>query len=124
MSEITLRENGVAKPFDTIETDFPSRAFLQGYLSIYHCANKLFRNSDIGLDLKDYANGTTLFGFDLTPDQNEGSHFGLLREGKLSLDVKLSESLKESVTLVCYLVYDSVLEMDKDRNVYYSGGAD
>ena len=68
--------------------------------------------------LKDYFNGTTLYAFDLTLDQNEGSHFALIREGKLSLDVKLKEALTESVTLVCYMVYESILEMDKDSNIF------
>ena len=125
VSEISLRENGTATPFESLEMDFKKGKYMQGYLSLLHCTGHLLQNEDIGIDPKnEYSTGRTLYGFNLTPDENDGGHFQLLREGKLSLDVKLSEATTESVTMICYLVYDSIMEIDRHGNVYYAGSAE
>lgn len=117
--EIKLRINGVAAQFESIELDFAKKKHFQGYISLITSVNKMFHDTDMGIDpVEDYANGMTLYGFDLTADEDMG-HFQLLKEGKLSLDIRLSSTVTESVTIVCYLSYDAIMEIDKQGIVYY-----
>ena len=44
--------------------------------------------------------------------------FNLVREGNLSIELKLKETSTESITVVCYLEYDSIIEIDSDRNIH------
>ena len=46
-------------------------------------------------------------------------NFNLIQEGNISLDIKLNKPHNTGITIVCYLEYDSVLEIDKDPNIYY-----
>ena len=121
VSEIKLRVNGETVQFEGLELDFAKKQHFQGYISLLTAANKLFHDSDIGIDpVEAYPNGMTLYGFDLTADEDMG-HFQLLKEGKLSLDLRLTDTVSESVTLLCYLCYDTVMEIDKEGIVYYGG---
>ena len=81
---------------------------------------RLFKNIDTGLNPHtDFSKGYALYAFDLTPDESESGAFNLIQEGNISLDIKLKRGHKEGITIVCYLEYDDVLEIDKDRNVHY-----
>ena len=62
--------------------------------------------------------GYTLYAYNLTADQSHGSVFNLVREGNLSIEIKLKEPSTESITIVCYLEYDSIIEIDSDRNIH------
>ena len=59
-----------------------------------------------------------MYAYNLAADQSHGSVFNLVREGNLSIEIKLKESSTESITIVCYLEYDSIIEIDSDRNIH------
>ena len=59
-----------------------------------------------------------MYAYNLTADQSHGSVFNLVREGNLSNEIKLKEPSTESITIVCYLKYGSIIEIDSDRNIH------
>ena len=62
--------------------------------SVLEQMQHLYHSSDMVIEpLKYYFNGTSLYAFDLTPDQNDGSHFALIREGKLSLEREIESNV-------------------------------
>ena len=117
---IILRKNGQPVPFQDIDLDFENDHFFEGYLSLLHGTGRLFKNINQGIQpLKDFKNGYAIYSFDLTPDHSDSGNFNLIQEGNISLDIKLNKPHNTGITIVCYLEYDSVLEIDKDRNIYY-----
>ena len=116
IQNLVLRVNNKAMPFENIEMDFEHGNVGQGYFVLLHGTNRLHRNKDADLTLADFKNGNTLFAFDLTPDMSN-SHFNLLKEGTVSLEIRLSQPCSDSVTIVVYSEYDNVISIDKDRNV-------
>ena len=117
---IILRKNGQPVPFQDIDLDFENDHFFEGYLSLLHGTGRLFKNINQGIQpLKDFKNGYAIYAFDLTPDHSDSGNFNLIQEGNISLDIKLNKPHNTGITIVCYLEYDSVLEIDKDRNIYY-----
>ena len=120
VSEVVLRLDGNPIPFETIKTDFARKCHLQGYLSLLQATGRLMGQN--GLDIhpfNDYPNGSALYGFDITPDFSESPTFNLLKEGKIGISISLNTPHDNSITLVCYLEYDTVLEIDKDRRIIY-----
>ena len=61
-----------------------------------------------------------LHGFDLSPDESDGSNFNLIKEGNLSLTLRLQKPAAESITIVCYMEFETILEIDRDRNIHYN----
>ena len=116
---IILRKNGQSVPFEQIDVNVDDNLVMQGYMALLQSTGRLFKNSSMDITLENFKNGHTLFGFDIAPDESSGNNFELQEEGRLSLEIKLARALQNSVTIIVYLEYDAVIEIDKDRNVYY-----
>lgn len=117
MQNVVLRINNTPVPFDNIEMNFTDGNVAQGYFVLLHGTNRMYHNQNTDITLADFKNGNTLFAFDLTPDMSN-SHFNLLREGTVSLEIKLREACDHSITIVVYSEYDNVISIDEQRNVY------
>ena len=72
-----------------------------------------------GLTRSDYRHGYTFFGFDLTPDQCDGPCFHLVQKGNLRIELHFRNALLNTVNVVVYAELESVLEIDKNRNIIY-----
>jgi hypothetical protein len=70
------------------------------------------------INRQEYAHGYTLFVFDISPDLCSGDHFNLLRSGNLVLDLTFDNSLQKAVTLIVYMEYDNMIEINKQRKVF------
>jgi hypothetical protein len=120
VSEIVLRQDGQPLPFEGIQTNFGMRCHLEGYLSLLQGTGRLSGDSSLYIHPRtDFLNGYALYCFDITPDFSESGAFNLLREGKLSLSISLRTASPTSITIVAYLEYDTILEIDGDRRVIY-----
>ena len=71
------------------------------------------------LTREEYRDGYTYFCFDLTPDQCDGPCFNLVQKGNLRLKFHFRAALQTTVNVVAYAEFESVLEIDKNRNVIY-----
>ena len=116
VGSVSLRVDGTAIPFETLKLNFENKEVGQGYFALLHSLNRLYKNEGLPFTLDDYCNGYALYGFDLTPDSGDCS-FSLVKEGTLSLDVKLSEPTTVAVSLVCLLQLDDIMEISQDQNV-------
>ena len=116
--KVVLRLNGMPMPFEELEMDFANDCFYQGYLSLLQGTGKLHEDQGFAISPSQYKHGFSLFAFDLTSDQSACGTFDLATEGKLSLDIKLHAASTSSITIIAYLEYDAIYEIDKEGNVY------
>ena len=115
MQNVVLRVNEKSVPYENIEMNFRERCAAQGYVTLLQGTNRLYQNHGMDLSYDDFLAGHTLLAFDLTPDLSN-SHCNLVQEGTVSLEIKLSEPTRVSVTMIVYAEYDNVITIDKDRN--------
>ena len=74
-------------------------------------------NRDIDLSQDDYVLSHT----DLTLDHKpELPVFYLLIEGTVNLECKLLETSSHCIVMVAYIEYDSVLNIDKDGQIFFN----
>lgn len=116
--KVVLRLNGMPVPFEELEMNFDNDCYYQGYLSLLQGTGKLHEDQGFAINPSQYKNGYSLFSFDLTSDQSACGTFDLATEGKLSLDIKLHSSSTKSITIIAYLEYDAIYEIDAQGNVY------
>lgn len=101
-----------------VKSDFQKGHYLQAYLSLFECCGVYFSDTGNGLTHDDYANGYTLMGFDLTEDLSASeNHWALPRQGSLRIDLQFAKPLVESVVVIVYGEFDSLIEIDKNRNI-------
>ena len=66
----------------------------------------------------DFENGFALYSVDLTPSLlDDNQLFELVKSGALRLEMKFTQPLQRSVTVVVWAELDSVIEIDRSRQV-------
>ena len=95
--------------------DFTKKNYLEGYLGLF----KNIREAPSDITYEEYGNGNSLFAFDLTPDLCSGEHYSLLKDGSLDVDITMENGFGESVTAYFYMEFDNIIEIDKDRRVFF-----
>ena len=121
VSMIGLRKNGQQYPFNTLNLDIPNDEYMMGYYTLMNATNMWLKDRNNALiPTRDFKKGYALFGFNLAPDDSIGGHFNLVREGNLSLDLRLRTGHNQSITIICYLEYDSIVEISSNRTVIYN----
>ncbi|KAI0209956.1 hypothetical protein LSAT2_005325 [Lamellibrachia satsuma] len=105
-----------AKPF---QPNFAENLFARSYASMFTSTGKIWQDEGNGLTRDEYRDGYTFFCFDLTPDQCDGPCFNLVQKGNLRLEFHFRAALRTTVNVVAYAEFESVLEIDKNRNVIY-----
>ena len=115
-SSVALRVDGIPLPFEALKLDFGTKNYGQAYTGLLHATNKLFKQDSLAFSLEDFGDGYTLFGFNLVPDGGECA-FSLVKEGSLSLDIKLGAATTEATTVICLLQFDDILHMNSNKEI-------
>jgi hypothetical protein len=119
LSEIAVYLDGQLHGLKPLKLNFGSGRFVAAYASLFGGTNKINRDEGNDISRSDYANGYTLFAYDLTPDLAEDDHLNLTRQGTVRLDLKFAEALAHTVTVVCYAEFHNVIEVDRNRTVVF-----
>ena len=103
-----------SKPF---QPNFQDDLFVRSYMNLFTSTGKIWQDEGNGLTRSDYRHGYTFFGFDLTPAQCDGPCFHLVKRGNLRIELHFRNALQTTVNVIAYAEFESVLEIDKSRNV-------
>ena len=99
--------------------DFAKRRYVRAYDAMFHAMNKSY--TDFGMDVTydDFKSGYALFCFDLTADGcgNTSNHLELSRQGSLRVKMQFDKPLPETINVICYGEFESVLEITNTREV-------
>lgn len=119
LNSISLEANGQMFPAQPLEPNFTgtSNNYIRSYLTIFSDTGKLFDDCGNDITREAYKKGFALWVFDMTPDQEEGHHMNLVKEGNLRLDMTFSEALTDTTTVLVYGEFDNVIEIDRARNI-------
>jgi len=100
-----------------LDFDYESNRCLRGYYTLFEGIDKpVFMNGN-DISRNEYPYGYTLYAFDISPDLCSGDHFNLLKTGSLVLDLAFSKNLEQPVTLIVYMEYDNMIEIDSARKI-------
>lgn len=99
--------------------DFVNGQYINSYLSLFSGTGKLGRDEGNFIDRIEYAEGYTLFAFDLSPDLAEDDHFNLMKQGGLRLVLKFAQALTTTISVIAYAEFENVIEIDRNRNIIY-----
>ncbi|GFU52043.1 uncharacterized protein F54H12.2 [Nephila pilipes] len=96
-----------------------SKNYSRSYMSLFTDLGRYHKDQDINISYNEYKDGYTLFAVDLTPDLSaDGMHTSILRNGNLTIDIKFSKALTETVNLLVYAEYRNTTEIDKIRSIF------
>ena len=121
LNKLVLYNDGERTPWNELKLDYKNGDFLQGYYTLFTGGDGIDGESGNGISRKDYLDGNVLFCFDLTPDQRAASvdHVSPERRGNLRIDLGFSSPLPKTVNLIALCEFDTILSIDKARNVSF-----
>ena len=99
--------------------DFREQKYMRAYNGLFHVLNKSYADSGSDITYSDFAEGYSLFCFDLTADGcgNSGSHFELAKQGNLRLKMHFENPLPNTINIIVYGEFESILEITNNREV-------
>ena len=66
----------------------------------------------------EFANGYSIFAFNLAPDSETGEHLNLLKTGTLHLSVQFSKAVSKTTQVLIFGEFQGVIELDRYRSVF------
>ena len=114
--EIAVYVNGktLSSP---LKLNFEQNEYLEAYRGLFITTGKINRDEGIGLTRKDFPNGYSLFGFDLSPALCNGGHQEPIKEGSLRINLEFAKALPNTVALILYAEFDNIIKVNKVRGV-------
>lgn len=119
VNNLNLVCNGVKVPAKALTPNFEGKNYIRSFYSVYSGTGSHYSDFSNQINRDNYPNGMTVYVHDLTPDMSAscGSHFNLVRTGNLRIELSFLTALDDSINLMLYGEWDSVLELDSHRVV-------
>ena len=118
---LALVVDGEQIPSTPYTPDFPNRLITREYMGYMEALNQLTSDTISGPS-KDGWYQQPIFGFNLAPDLSDGvqgsGHVNRIKRGSMRLELRFSIALMNTTTVLIYCEYDSLLQIDKNREVY------
>ena len=113
-----LTVNGENLPGKPLQLKFGVDSnYISAFQTLYAGTHKIFENQGNGITREEYANGYTLFVFDLTPDLCIGDHVQPIKNGNVSIECRFGTPLETAINIVVLGEFQSLIEIDANRNV-------
>lgn len=118
LNYLSLYVDGVQVPSKPLQPNFAENNFIQSYLTLFSGTGIHFLNQGNCISREDYKDGNMIHVFDLSPDlsSNDSTHWNLVKQGSIRIDLRFSQALAETVNAIVYMEFDTLLEIDASRN--------
>lgn len=118
LNYLALYIDGVQVPSKPLTPKFPDN-YIDAYHTLFSGSGVHFSNEGNCISRDSYVNGQTFYIFDLTSDlsANCNTHWNLVRQGAVRLEMRFDKVLSEAVNCIIYSEYDNILEIDSNRQI-------
>ena len=118
LNYISLYHQGSQIPAKGLRPDFAAGEFTRSYMTLFTGTNSAWSDVTSGISLLEYANGYTLFCFDLTPSLvHTHAAFEVSKAGPIRLECQFAEALSHPYVAIVYAETDGHVEITKTREV-------
>ena len=118
LKKLALYRDGVSVPGRPFTPDFANGKTLRSYMQLMRTFDYLNTDDSNGLTPQEFANGYTIYAFDLTADkQVTATHRQPITTRNLRLELKFEKDTPATINVLLYAVYDSMIEITQLRDV-------
>ena len=117
LTQLRVYLDGQQHSLIPMEPNFNTNNYITAYSNLFAGTGKLMKDKGTNIKREDFAGGYALYVFDLTADLAEEGHSNLMKHGNVCLDLKFGTALPNTINVIAYAEFESVLEIDKSRNV-------
>ena len=119
LNYLALFIDGAMVPSMALQPDYANKNYIEAYHTLFSGTGIHFANDGHGISREAYANGYCLYAFDLTQDHSahNNSHWNLIKQGSIRVEMRFAESLTTSLNCVVYAEYENCLEINSARQI-------
>ena len=118
MGKLALYRDGMSVPGRPFAPKFPDGKILRSYMQTMNTFKYLNTDDTNGLTPAEFANGYTIYAFDLIADNAmNAEHRQAIATKYLRLELFFDKPTKETINVLLYAVYDSSIEITQLRDV-------
>ena len=117
INSLSLYLDGVQVPSKALKPDFENDCYARSYHTLFTGTGMAWKDFGNFIKYKQYKEGNTLFCFDLTPSLSEGDMVELPKSVSLRLEIGFSKPLNDPAHIIIFGEQDSLIEIDKSRQV-------
>jgi hypothetical protein len=101
------------------ELDYDKDIYTRAYHSLFTAISGDIGDHGLDITKEDYKNGNCLYAYDLSADLCNSEHFNLVKIGNTRLEIDFSKGVPDNVTVVVYLEYENIIEINKNRKIIF-----
>ena len=118
LSFLSLYLDGKQVPSKPLQPNFVTGQYVRSFFNLMVSSGLANQDAGSNISRQDFAGGFALYSMDLTPSLiDDNQLFELVKSGALRMELKFDAPLAQSVTVVVWAEMDSVLEIDRARQV-------
>ena len=118
MNKLALYRDGTSVPGRPFSPDFSKGKILRSYMQTMRTFNYPNTDDSNGLIPEEFANGYTIYAFDLTADKEMiAGHRQPISSKNLRLELSFDTATTETINVLLFSVYDSAIEITQLRDV-------
>lgn len=114
---IGLLRDGMPIPHMALTPDFANLMVGEEYMNLMDAMELGAEDGDIDISRNDFANGYSLFVFNLSPDKAIAGHGQPMRDGNLRIELKFKQALDKAINVVLMAIFDGELQISRLRKV-------
>lgn len=114
---ISLYADGQTYPGKPFQPHFQRGQYAREFYQLIQTTGRHLKDRSLAITREDFGNGYTLFCFNLEPDEGCSGNVSLIKTGNVRLEARFRIPLPRTVNLICYSVFDSVIEISNRRQV-------
>ncbi|XP_067456274.1 uncharacterized protein F54H12.2-like [Thunnus thynnus] len=113
---LALCQDGRQVPSKAFQPKFNQGASVREFYNMFVATGRHLKDLPLSIDREEFERGYSLFVFNLTPGEDSDA-LSPVSNGSLRLEMRFRQPLPNTVTLIVYACYDSILEIDSKRQV-------
>lgn len=109
--------DGQQYPAKPHQPSFHTGSAVREFYQMALASGRHLKNQALPFDREEFLQGYTLYAFNLTPDEECGQHVSLVKSGNMRLEARFRQPLPNTINLIVYAVFDSIIEVSNRRQV-------
>ncbi|XP_069615979.1 uncharacterized protein F54H12.2-like [Ranitomeya imitator] len=117
VSHAALYLDGQQIPARPYNPNFNVDLAIREYMALAHISGKQKADCSMAIDREEFMAGFTLFAFDLSPDQEPGGHFSIIKTGNVRVEVRFALPTPHTINMIVFAINPTILEINNRREI-------
>lgn len=111
--------NGEAFPSIPACPDFSKKRTKREYHNLFNSLEQMPTRPTLNITPEEFMSGYTIFAWNFAPDHADGcaQHWNVVKRGNMRMELRFATPLTQVITVLVFAEFDSLIQIDKDRNV-------